>query len=149
MGTLIQINETRNLYFEVEQPLDKCKKKPPGKICFKELTVGEIKNAEHQILTGAQRECYHRKLDSLINYKLRKSSTILSLRPMLTDDLRWISTKRNDRRFRREIATKLFRHETIFNFHMNNFDKIIENIIRLLLFKMLNPTEKLTNHQVF
>ena len=27
----------------------------------------------------------------------------------------------------RETATKLFRHETTFNFHMNNFCTIIEN----------------------
>ena len=32
---------------------------------------------------------------------------------------------RNDRRFRREIV---IRHETIFNFHMNNSVTIIENI---------------------
>ena len=44
--------------------------------------------------------------------------------------LRRISTRRNDQRFRREIATKLFRRETIFDFHMNNFDTIIENIIK-------------------
>ena len=47
---------------------------------------------------------------------------------MASTEKRRISTRRNDRRFRREIATKLFRHETIFNFHMNNFDTIIENI---------------------
>ena len=46
---------------------------------------------------------------------------------MASTEKRRISTRRNDRRFRREIATKLFRHETIFNFHMNNFDTIIEN----------------------
>ena len=44
--------------------------------------------------------------------------------------LRQIPTKRNDRRFRHEIVTKLFRHETIFNFHMNNFDTIIENMTK-------------------
>ena len=36
--------------------------------------------------------------------------------------------RRNDRRFRRKITTKSIRHETIFNFHMNNSDTIIENI---------------------
>ena len=41
-----------------------------------------------------------------------------------------ISTRRNNWRFRCEIATKLFRHETTFNFHMINFDTIIENIIK-------------------
>ena len=44
--------------------------------------------------------------------------------------LRRISTRRNDQRFRREIVTKLFHRETIFDFHMNNFDTIIENIIK-------------------
>ena len=44
--------------------------------------------------------------------------------------LRQISTKRNDRRFRHKIVTKLFRYETIFNFHMNNFDTIIENMTK-------------------
>ena len=38
--------------------------------------------------------------------------------------LRWISTRQIDRRFRRETATKLFRHETIFNFHINNFEHV-------------------------
>ena len=41
--------------------------------------------------------------------------------------LRRISTKRNERRHCREIETRLFRHETIFNFHMNNFGTLIEN----------------------
>ena len=41
--------------------------------------------------------------------------------------LRWISTKRNEQRLRRKIATKLFGYETIFNFHMNNLGTIIEN----------------------
>ena len=53
-----------------------------------------------------------------------------------------ISSRRNDRRFRWEIATKLFRHETIFNFHMNNFDTIIENIKnKLITFKNAKQTE--------
>ena len=34
-------------------------------------------------------------------------------------NLRRISTGWNDRQFHREITTKLIRHETIFNFHMN------------------------------
>ena len=38
-------------------------------------------------------------------------------------DIRRISTRRNDQK----IATKLFRHKTIFNFHMNNFGTIVEN----------------------
>ena len=42
----------------------------------------------------------------------------------------FLTTRRNDQLFRREIATTLFRHETIFNFHMNNFDTIIENMIK-------------------
>ena len=37
-------------------------------------------------------------------------------------------SQRNEPRFRHEIATKLFGHETIFNFHMSNFNTIIENI---------------------
>ena len=43
-------------------------------------------------------------------------------------DYRRISTRQNDQRFHREIATELIRHETIFNFHMNNSVTIIENI---------------------
>ena len=43
---------------------------------------------------------------------------------------------------RREIMTKLIRHKTIFNFHMNNSETITENIqlskIKLLLLKLLN-----------
>ena len=42
--------------------------------------------------------------------------------------LRRISTRRNEQRFRRQFAMKLVRHETLFNFRMNNFDTIIENI---------------------
>ena len=38
--------------------------------------------------------------------------------------LRRISFRRNNWWFCRKIATKLFRHETIFNFHMNNFGMI-------------------------
>ena len=47
---------------------------------------------------------------------------------------------RNDQRFRGEIAAKLFRRETIFDFHMNNLDTIIENIMKnkVITFKMLN-----------
>ena len=44
--------------------------------------------------------------------------------------VRRISTRRNDWRFRLEIATKLLCHKTIFNFHMNNFGKIFENIYK-------------------
>ena len=41
-------------------------------------------------------------------------------------DNEWrIFTGQNDRRFRCDIATKLFHHETTFNFHMNNFSVII------------------------
>ena len=39
--------------------------------------------------------------------------------------LRQISTRQNERRFRRETTTKLFWHETIFNFYLNNFGVII------------------------
>lgn len=39
-------------HFEVETALDKCEKKPTHTINLKELTVGEIKNTEHQILRG-------------------------------------------------------------------------------------------------
>ena len=41
---------------------------------------------------------------------------------------RRISTRRNDWRFRREIVWKIFRHETVINFHMNHFVTIIENL---------------------
>ena len=62
--------------------------KRPEKINFKELTVGEIKTAEHPINAQAQRECYHEELNSPGNKKLlQKFSTLLSLRPMLTDNL--------------------------------------------------------------
>ena len=41
-----------------------------------------------------------------------------------------------------EIATKLFCHETIFNFHMNNFDTIIENMKnKVITFKNAKQTE--------
>ena len=51
-----------------------------------------------------------------------------------------------------DFAVKLFRHETIFNFHMNNFGAIIRKTNmalteillvkkRLLLLKLLNQTE--------
>ena len=40
--------------------------------------------------------------------------------------LRRISTGRYDRRFRREVTTKLIRHETIFNFHMNNSGRLLK-----------------------
>ena len=64
------------------------KRNRPEKINFKELTAGEIKTAEHQIIAEAQKECYHEELNSLKNKKLlQKSSTLLSLRPMLTDNL--------------------------------------------------------------
>ena len=46
------------------------KRNLPEKINFKELTVGEIKTAEHQIITQAQRKCYHEELNSLRNSKL-------------------------------------------------------------------------------
>ena len=63
-----------------------------------------------------------------------------------------ISTWQNDWRFRRQIAAKLFCHEIIFNFYMNNFGAIIRKTNmalitillvkkRLLLFKLLNQTE--------
>ena len=32
---------------------------------------------------------------------------------------------RHERQFHRKIKTKLFRHKTVFNFHMNNFGVII------------------------
>ena len=41
--------------------------------------------------------------------------------------LRQTSTERNYWGFHHEITTKLFRHETIFNFYINNFCTIIEN----------------------
>ena len=64
------------------------KRKCSEKINFKQLTVREIKTAEHQIIAQAQRECYHEELNSLRNNKpLQKASTLLSLRPMLTDNL--------------------------------------------------------------
>ena len=44
---------------------------------------------------------------------------------LLSSYLRRISTERNERQFRLEIATKLIRHETIFNFLMNNSVAII------------------------
>ena len=63
------------------------KRKRPEKINFKEQTVGEIKTAEHQIIAQAQIECYHGEQNSLRNNKpLQKTSTLLSLRPMLTDN---------------------------------------------------------------
>ena len=58
------------------------KRKRPEKINFKELTVVEIKTAEHQIIGQAQRECYHEELNSVRNNKpLQKTNTLLSLRP--------------------------------------------------------------------
>ena len=45
------------------------KRKRPEKINFKELTVVEIKTAEHQITAQAQRECYHEELNSVRNNK--------------------------------------------------------------------------------
>ena len=64
------------------------KRKRPEKINFKELTVDEIKTAEHQIIAQAQRECNHEELNSLRNNKpLQKTSTLLSLRLMLTENL--------------------------------------------------------------
>ena len=47
-------------------------------------------------------------------------------------NLRRISTRRNDQRFRRQFTMKLVRHETLFNFRMNNFDTIIESITNKL-----------------
>ena len=55
---------------------------------------------------------------------------------------RRISTWRNDQRFRREIATKLFRHETMFNFYMNSFDTIIENYADFFIIKKKDITFK-------
>ena len=58
--------------------------------------------------------------------------------------LRRISTRKYDRQFRREDTTKLIRHETIFNFHMNNSRRLLKHWlskIKLLLLKMLNQTE--------
>ena len=64
------------------------KRKRPEKINFKEQTVVEIKAAEHQIIAQAQIECYHEEQNSLRNNKpLQKTSTLLSLRPILTDNL--------------------------------------------------------------
>ena len=57
------------------------KRKRPEKKNLKELTVGEIKSAEHQIIAQAQREreCYHEELNSLGKNKLiQKTSTWLS-----------------------------------------------------------------------
>ena len=54
-------------------------KKPPK---TKELTVGEIKNAELQILAQPQMECYHEELNSST-----KIQYLVSLRPMLTGNL--------------------------------------------------------------
>ena len=81
-------------------------------------------------------------------------NSILRLALSITESsaLRHISTWRNDWRFRHEIAAKLFRHETIFNFHMNNFGAIIRKTNmalttillvkkRLLLLKLLIQTE--------
>ena len=81
-----------------------------------------------------------------LKFKFRQFVAKIKISPDLLENVytsqfegaeRRICTRRNDQRFRREIATKLFRHETIFDFHMNNFDTIIENIMKLL-FKMLN-----------
>ena len=50
-----------------------------------------------------------------------------------------------------EIATKLFCHETIFHFHMNNFSTIIENIIKnkaINFKKMLNRTVVIRNRKI-
>ena len=66
----------------------KVKRNRPEKINFREVTVSKIKTAEHQIVAQAQRECYQEELNSLKNNKLLpKTSTLLSLRPMLTKDL--------------------------------------------------------------
>ena len=63
------------------------KRNLPEKIDFRQLTVGEIKTAEHQIIVQAQREYYHKELNSLRNNKLLlKNSTLSSLRPMLTNN---------------------------------------------------------------
>ena len=43
------------------------KRKRSEKINFKELTVREIKIAEHQIIAQTQRECCHGELNSLRN----------------------------------------------------------------------------------
>ena len=62
------------------------KRKRPEKINFKELTVDEIKTAEHQIIAQAQRECNREELNSLRNNKpLQKTSTLLSLRLTYVD----------------------------------------------------------------
>ena len=59
-----------------------------------------------------------------------QNSSIIAFRRMFRtlSYLRWISARRNDRRFRREITKKLIRHKTIFNFHMNISVTIIENV---------------------
>ena len=69
-------------------PLEKCEKNRPENINFRELTLGEIKTAEHQIIVQAQIKCYHEVPNSLRNKKLLlKTSAMLSVRPMLTDNL--------------------------------------------------------------
>ena len=52
----------------------------------------------------------------------------LFLSQLIWQSQRQILTRQNDRQFRREIATKLSHHETIFNFHMNNLGVIVFKI---------------------
>ena len=56
---------------------------------FKELTVVEMKkkNTEHQILAEAQRENFHEELKVKKQLTLQKSATLLSLRPVLTNNV--------------------------------------------------------------
>lgn len=58
-------------------------------------------------------------------------------------DLEWISTTWNDLQFHREVATKLFSHETIFNFYMNNFSTIIEKKADFFIIKNKNDNERI------
>ena len=61
------------------------KRNRPEKINFKELKVGEIKTAEHQIITQAQRKCYHEELNSLRNSKLLQKNQYLFITETYVD----------------------------------------------------------------
>ena len=63
------------------------KRNRPEKINFKELKVGEIKTAEHQIITQAQRKCYHEELNSLRNSKLLQKNQYLFITETYVDNL--------------------------------------------------------------
>ena len=63
------------------------KRNRPEKINFKELKVGEIKTAEHQIITQAQRKCYHEELNSLRNSKLLQKNQYLFVTETYVDNL--------------------------------------------------------------